>query len=958
MLSSKLISKRHRHFLFLAGALVLATFVAALGGTSFQRKVESFQPVGFEAEQRLGTWLVTSVSHPRTGLLRGDGIIEESQTTFGNFRDRLRASEASALVVRRGDELVSLEYKRPPLEIDVPYLVLAVIGAFYLLIGLYTAFKDRQQQARVFFLWCLTSLALYVMSPARVPLDFTDKLIFAVDQLARALVPALTLHLFLVFPRRLFDSKWLGRAIPFVYLPSLLSIGFHADQIMGGGRVFGPVSPGRIQMVERLELLFLVGSALVAALTLLVRFAQKPAWESRRQAQWILLGLVGGYTPFLAIVVLPWVFGLAWPSWATVLGVLPLGLVPLAFAWAILKYKLLDIGVVLRDSISYSLTVLIGLFGFSLINMAIRQGVAEDLSLARNFLTFAAGIVIAGVLAPTRGAITSSLERLQFRGSIGPRRDLANLGQELLHERDLDRLCRILIDRLADGLVVRAHLYLAQGGAMVPIEMCDGLPRELAFDAFGEELWERDAESISSVHFPEEEPTAEQRLFKAGYRYVFPLRVRDQRVGLALLSYKFDDEPLSSQDLDLARGLLNQASLAIENARLLEEVHRRLMDVTRLEEHNHGILESSPAGIAVLDESQRVVSANHAFAAIVDRARPEVTGKTIEELIHVGPLPAPGDGLLEVSFCQPSGEERHLQLSLASYHRDLDPVADRAAGESATGSETGGGELLVLVVQDVSERVRIEQELKEKERLASLGMLAAGVAHEVNTPLTGISSYAQLLMSDVAESDPRHTILKKMERQTFRAAQIVNNLLEFARNRSEELIPVEIDGVLDECVELLAERAEECGVEMVWQRPSESMPVLGHEGELHQVFTNLMVNAIDAMGSSGGQLALAAEIRDTRVRVTVSDTGPGVPAERLDRIFQPFFSTKPKSNGEQWKRRVKGAQWTQGGSGLGLAITSNIVRRHAGEVRVENHPDRSGCSFIVELPRHRAAQAG
>jgi two-component system, NtrC family, sensor kinase len=937
-----LISQRHRHYLFLAVALILATCVAALGGISFQRKVESFQPVGFEAQKRLGVWLVTAVSHPRTGIRPGDGILsvaEETPATLQQLRHRLRASDTTALLVQRDDELESVLYERPPLEIDVPYLILAVIGAVYLLIGLYTVFKDRQQQARVFLLWCLASLALYLTSPPAVPLDFTDKLIFMVDQLARALVPALTLHLFLVFPRRLFESPWLGRAIPCVYLPSLLSIGFQVDQIYGGGRVFGELSASRLQLVAKLELLFLVASALLAALTLFVRFAQKPAWESRRQMQWILLGLLGGYVPFLSFAVLPWALGLSWPSWTTVLGVLPLGLVPLAFAWAILKYKLLDIGVVLRDSISYSLTVLIGLFGFSLINIAIRHGLAEDLALARNFLTFAAGAVIAGVMVPARGAISSSLERLQFRGSIGPRRDLASLGQELLHERDLDRLCNILIDRLADGLVVRAELYLAQGGAMVPVEAKDGLPRELAFDAFGEELWQRDVESISAVHFPEPEATAEQRLFAAGFRYVFPLVVRDERIGVAVMSYKFDDEPLNSEDLDLARGLLNQAALAIENARLLEEVHRRLVDVTRLEERNHGILESSPAGIAVLDASRRVVSANHAFAVIADRPRPEVVGEPVEELICVGPLPDPGEGLLEVSFCRLSGEERHLQLSLASYRRGDEPS------------------LLVLVVQDVSERVRMEQELREKERLASLGMLAAGVAHEVNTPLTGISSYAQLLLSEVDESDPRHAILKKMERQTFRAAQIVNNLLEFARNRRDQLVPVAIDAVLDECVQLLAERAEASQVEIGWRRPAEPLPVIGHEGELHQVFSNLIVNALDAMSPSGGRLTLAAEAVDSRIRVTVSDTGPGIPPERLDRIFDPFFSSKPgrrNGAGASGSGRAGGAEGSQSGAGLGLAISTNIVRRHAGEIRVENHAERGGCSFIVELPRHGA----
>ncbi len=916
------ISLRQRHLLFLAVALILATFVAALGGTSFQRKVESFQPVGFEAEASKGAWLVTSVSHPRTGLRRGDEIYplgDDNPVTLEQLRSRLRASDTSVVLVRRDQDFESVVYTRPGLEIDFPYLILAAIGALYLLIGLYTALKDRQLHARLFYFWCLASLALYVLSPALMPRDFTGRLIFMVDELAHALLPALTLHLFLIFPSRLSDSPWLRRTIPLVYLPSAFAVAFYADQIYGGQRLFGPLAASRIALVQKLELLFLVASALLAALTLFVRFSRKPAWESRRQVQWILLGLLGGYVPFLLLSALPFFLGLSWPSWTSIAGVLPLALVPLAFAWAILKYKLLDIGVILRDSISYSLTVLIGLFGFSLINVAIRQGVAEDLSLARNFLTFAAGVAIAGVLAPTRGAIAASLDRLQFRGALGPRRELAGLGQELLRERDLDRLCGVLIDRLADGLVVRAQLYLAQGGAMVPVEMAQELPGKLAFDAFGERLWQRDVESISAVHFPEEEATAQQRLFMAGYRYVFPLTVRRQRIGVALLSYKFDDEPLNSEDLDLARGLLNQASLAIENAQLLEEVHQKLLDVTRLEEHNHRILESSPAAIAVLDEEHRVVSANHAFAVIAGSARPEVAGKPLAELIPVGPLPEPGEGLLEISYCRLSGEEHHLQLSLASYDREP------------------GSSFLVLVVQDVSERVRIEQELREKERLASLGMLAAGVAHEVNTPLTGISSYAQILLSEVDESDPHHAILKKMERQTFRAAQIVNNLLEFARNRRDEQVPIQLESVLDECVQLLVERAAESRVEICWQ-PSEPLPVLGHEGELHQVFTNLIVNALDAMKPSGGRLTVEAESSGRRVRVRVADTGPGIPPERMDRIFQPFFSSK----------------LSRGGSGLGLAITANIVRRHAGEIRVENHQEGCGCSFIVELPRHAA----
>ncbi|MEM7582481.1 MAG: ATP-binding protein [Acidobacteriota bacterium] len=915
--------RRHRHLLFLSFALVLATVVAALGGTSFQRYVEGFQPVAFEAEAQQGVWRVTRVMDPDIGLELDDEIFainQQQPASFSDIERQLRNRASSVILLRRDNELEAVTYARPGLEIDFSYLILAAVGAIYLLIGLYTAFKDRHLQARLFFLWCVTTLAVYVLKPPLSPNDVTDELIFVFDQFARSLLPALTLHLFLVFPSRLISSPKWARAVPLVYLPSALLIAFHADQIYGGQTLFGPATEGRIAWISKAELYFLVLSTLFAALILARRFLTRPDWENRRQAQWIAFGMVGGYLPFLVLYVIPSSFDLAWPAWTEVLGVLPLALVPLAFSWAILKYKLLDIGVVLRDSISYSMTILVGLFGFGIINMAIRQGVAEDLSLARNLLTFAAGVVIAGVLAPARSAISSSVERLQFRGSLGPRRELAGLGQDLIHERDLDLLCETLLDRLADGLVTRANLFLAQGGAMVPVELQDGLPRELSFDAFGVEFWNRDVESISAINLPSERATPQQLLFMAGYRYAFPLVVREQRIGVALVSYKYDDEPLTSEDLDLARGLLNQVALAIENAQLLEEVNRKLVEVTRLERDKRGILESSPAGIAVLDASQRVVSANHAFAAIAEVSRPEVAGSWLRDLIPVAPLPSPEDGMIEVSFCRLSGEECHLQLSLAPYHQ-----SDEA-------------EHRVLIVQDISARISMEHELQEKERLASLGMLAAGVAHEVNTPLTGISSYAQLLLADADEADPSYEILKKMERQTFRAAQIVNNLLEFARNRRDELVPIPLDAVLDECIHLLRDRASTHGTEIIWQRPEEQLIVVGHEGELHQVFTNLIVNAIDAIGQKGGRITVDATREEHRIRVRIADTGPGIPAARIDRIFQPFFSSK----------------LTKGGSGLGLAITSNIVRRHAGEIRVENNQDGPGCMFTVELRRHEA----
>ena len=916
-------------YAFFALALLLVVLVAGLGGTSFQRKIVGFQPLGLEVEQHQGTWWVTAVVDPAVGLEVGDAIVlaaGERPLDDRSLRELLTTGASAELLVRRGETLTPITYRRPDVQINAPYLILTAIGILYLLIGLYTLAKDAKQPARLFFLWCLTSAALDILSPILPPADRTDELIYLADLLARILLPALTLHLFLVFPTPLLRRR-VGLAA--LYLPSAVLAAFHADQIFWNGLWSGPPSARKLLWVDRLELYLLVLFSLAALGALLARLSGRRTWEERRQVQWIFFGMAGGWLPFFALYVLPLALRFDarftwWPEWTTSLAVLPLVLVPMTFAWAILRYKLLDLETILRESVTYSLTGLVGIFGFLVIHQGIQRGVAEDLSLLRNLLTFSAGLAIAGVLVPTKAAIAGGIDRLQHRGTTAQRRALARLGQELLFERDLARLAETLGDRLAEGLMTHVQLYLSRGDILVPVPPRDNrdLPENLPFGALGEEIWRRDVIGLSAVELPGAGASVQQRLFAAGYRYAFPIRVRGHRVGIALVTYKFQHEPLVSEDLDLIRTLLDQAGLAIENAQLLSEVHHQLCEVGRLERHNQGIIDSSPAGIAVLAEGRRIQSANHAFAAILGREGEDLTGLAVADLLPVLPLPSPHDGLVEIGYCEMSGEERYLQLNVAHY------------------PQAGGGELEILVIQDRSEQHALETSLKEKERLASLGMLAAGVAHEVNTPLTGISSYAQILLEDLDADDPHRELLKKMERQTFRAAQIVNNLLEFARNRHDEFVPVDLGAVLGEAVSLLAERAAEQSVEIVWTRPDTPLVTLGSEGELHQVATNLLVNALDAMKNvSPGErrLEIHSATDGDRILLRVADRGPGIPPERLDRIFQPFFSSK----------------LGKGGTGLGLALVENIVRRHRGTIRVDNRGD-GGCVFTVDLPRHAA----
>jgi signal transduction histidine kinase len=248
-----------------------------------------------------------------------------------------------------------------------------------------------------------------------------------------------------------------------------------------------------------------------------------------------------------------------------------------------------------------------------------------------------------------------------------------------------------------------------------------------------------------------------------------------------------------------------------------------------------------------------------------------------------------------------------------------------SAGDVADGAR-------VLVIGDVTERVRLERELQDKERLASLGLLAAGVAHEVNTPLTGISSYAQLLLAETPPEDPKYRLLKKMEQQSFRASHLVNNLLDLIANRPRTRELVSVPQLVNATLTLHEDLMEKKQIQ-VHVAPMSDVVVHGNFHDLQQVLTNVLLNARDAVPERGN-IWIAVDENDGQVRIRIKDDGKGIPPELQGRIFEPLVTTK------------RG----QGGTGLGLAITRRILHASNGDIAVESAPG-AGAEFVVTLPR-------
>ncbi len=245
----------------------------------------------------------------------------------------------------------------------------------------------------------------------------------------------------------------------------------------------------------------------------------------------------------------------------------------------------------------------------------------------------------------------------------------------------------------------------------------------------------------------------------------------------------------------------------------------------------------------------------------------------------------------------------------------------------------------MIIIEDVTERVHLEEQLQISDKMASVGLLAAGVAHEVNTPLTGISSFTQMLLSDADPNDPRTRMLEKIEQQTFRAAKIVNGLLNLSRSggpNAEDIASVDLNAIVGDVLALLEPQLIAGKIKVRRELCPSPALVTGVEHKLQQVFLNLFLNARDAM-PKGGWLSVLTRVEDGQVMAEIGDTGPGIPSEHLSRIYDPFFTTKSIGKG----------------TGLGLSITYGIVREHDGTLSCQSAVGH-GTKFTVALPQSTA----
>jgi signal transduction histidine kinase len=900
----------------LTNLLILAVTMAIVVGAfaSFQRKRSSFERIDFTFSRDNGTIVVKTVdagsNAEAAGLRAGDRIAVIGETPSAEIegvqKSLRRIGQKVPMVVFRGVKAFKLTYRVPELKVDYSYLILSFIGFLYLAIGLFTLFRGGRRESTLFFFVTLLSFIVYVYTPAG-DIDTLYKVLQLIEDFATIILPPLTLSFFLVFPRPIVRHRGIFVAM---WIPPAVLAAWNLDLLVFHNRVPLAAAKPSFEWIQRWELGHFAIYFILAVVALAYTYRTAAA-VGRKQIKWIYLGMILGFLPFLLVYIVPYLtFGSVKPIYSTI-AILPLALIPLAFAVSILKYKLWDVEVIIKEILAYSVTFIFGMIAFSTINVLLSHVIEERSVFERNFLAFTSGLLIAGVLIPVKGRVESVIERFVYRDSYKHRRAMSEFAQELATFHDVHELISMMRERLRAAVgLQRMNLFTREGPALVIYDPEAGVPRRAAIVDFGTMPAEGPL-MLNEPRLPEESDLPWQML-RAGYRYVFPLRNRGELQGVLLLGTKRGEEPLSRDDLHLVESLTAPMALAIENSRLYGRLRRQLAEIQALKEYNENIIESSSGAIAVVSAEGFILTANSAFWELV--GGPELEGPIGVLFPPYEELRQSGARSLATNFINREGVEKEVTVTTSPLH----------AADVVNGAH-------VVVIGDVTERVRLERELQDKERLASLGLLAAGVAHEVNTPLTGISSYAQLLLKDMSSEDPKYRLLKKMEQQSFRASNLVNNLLDLiaSRPRTREMvsIPALISATLALHEDLLKAKAISVHV-----APMRDAQVRGNFHDLQQVLTNILLNARDAV-EPGGNIWITAEEKGQAVAIRIKDDGKGIPASLAGKIFEPLVTTK------------RG----QGGTGLGLAITRRILTANEGEIEVESAPGE-GAAFTITLP--------
>lgn len=957
----------------------MATVLLVAGGTLnlLQRGKKDFPPTDGvvwvqKADGVYAEKVAPDLSGARAGLIAGDKLIGIS-IDEKNFDEIKSAADVQMYLESAGiNGSLTYFYQRPSYSFkdnfyytdlrridSVPrwtpsIVLLTVVGTIWLLIGTFVLFKQGGNAPFVlhFATLCLTAFVFHVYKPIGTGEDF-DLAVTILDDCAFAFFAPIFLHFCWRYPTRseIFSkSHWKTYLVYIpavvIFLATVFCYTVFSSDIFGGiAQVVDKYNVlGRLYFLSNVHFF----AAIISGAAILVwRFFTNKQALVKQRLKWTIWGTVAAVAPALGLQLAKRFIDLPDDALSATFTTLPLALIPLSFGHSVVRYRLMDVDIVVRRVFVYLLTtvaiaMLVATVALGLIAFAVGNDfpTAANIFVPENVLrVLIATIAMAAIILlsePLKKFLQERADRFFYGERYDMRHGLLDFGRTLSATTGLDPLLTSLVSRLQEVLAVeKIAVFIEDNKKTGNYRLAKSVGVSSAYSIpsdFRQMVRKKSAEN-GIVRADElewiDEAGEEQGIVRQELHYYVPCVVRGKMVAVIGLGRATDGSLLSSEDLEILQTVSGYVAVAIENNLLYEEQSKRADELELLKEFNESIVESVNVGLLAVDENGIVTRCNSTFEEMLELDREKVVGKLVIKLF---------DENFSVNLLQILGKSRwHLQELRHGYKLYMTSsngkslIVNVAVAPLRTVSKGQTGAIIVL--ENVTSRIKLEESLQQSEKLSSIGLLAAGVAHEVNTPLTGVSSYTQMLLGMIPETDPKHALLLKVQKQTERASNIAGNLLNFSRvGNAAEFTEIDVNKILNDTLQLLELQLRKSNIEIVKNYADGLPKIYGNAGKLQQIFTNLILNARDAM-FEGGKITLKTEVRGESVLIQVIDDGSGITPENLNKIFDPFFTTKGVGNG----------------TGLGLAVSYGIVQEHSGTIEADSEIGR-GTTFRLEFP--------
>ena len=584
----------------------------------------------------------------------------------------------------------------------------------------------------------------------------------------------------------------------------------------------------------------------------------------------------------------------------------------------------MSVGFLFQHGAAYAVAMIIVLLSFSLVAIFSDIVLPPLIGYWYIAVTALAALALAVLYAPLVRGFEKVTDRLFFRGRYDYQKILRKISSEIASVIRLEQLAKLVITSFIETMKISEISFLLpekDGEHFRSIPLTIQRYKKIEIDSSSPIVaWlarTRDILVRDEVGKDVEVADAMDRL---GITVWVPIVSQNRMIGIIALGEKLSGDDFSSEDLGLLTTLANQTAVALDNARLYDEV-------VTTKNYSEEILRSMTSGVLSTDIRGRIVTYNGTAEQITGRRMAEIMGHTCQEVW--GPR---GTVTLAVENTLKEKLYHNYETGIASPERGLVPVAlSSTLLRDSQGKKMGA----LLTIQDLSEMKELEDKIRRADKLTALATMAAGMAHEIKNPLSSMKVFAQLLPLKIDDPEYRQKLGEILPREIDRIDRIVESLLGFARATEPTYEKTRIEDILDQDINYFRVQAEAAGVTL--KKNFSLLPEIEVDrAQIAQVFSNLILNAIQAM-PEGGEITVTTspgkKVEDMlrTIKVEVADTGPGIPEEMVKKLFDPFFTTK------------------YGGTGLGLTITHSIVDGHKGFIDVESKIG-TGTKFTVTLP--------